>query len=221
KTESPLRGLVRVRVAAYPNGLFNVRLVDTAVNSGLIQLYGYIAVRDERDQMLNYIFNHSRNDPVIVEQGDLIEMTGPKRGIEMTPPVLIEFDIRIKNDGGLEEDDPELIDGAVACTLRRPCKPVNYRIAGNCGTVDMTLAFVDFAVEATIEITISEVQGGLSFSLRSLLDIADDYEEIKLFQGTVDRPIRLRRFVVARAVPRILRPRYTSEPFNLLRQRVF
>ncbi|KAJ1284144.1 hypothetical protein BS78_03G182100 [Paspalum vaginatum] len=128
----------------------SLRLVDAAVNNGLIQLYGYIAVRDQRDQMLNYIFNHSRNDPVIVEQGDLIEMTGPKRGIEMLPPVLIEFDIRIKNDGGLEEDDPELIDGAVACTLRRPCKPVNHRIAGNCGTVDMTLAFVDYAVEATI-----------------------------------------------------------------------
>ncbi|CAL4956016.1 unnamed protein product [Urochloa decumbens] len=176
--------------------VLSVRLVDTPVSKGQMQLYGYIAVRDDRDWMLNYVFKRSRDDPIIVQQGSLIQMTGPKRGIEMDPPVLIELDIRIKN-GGLEEDDLGLIDGAVACTLRKPWRPINHRIVGNCGTLDMNLAFVRYAVEATIEVIISEVPRGLSLSLSSLIYIAMEYEEIQLFQGTIDQPFSLKRFVVA------------------------
>ena len=38
-------------------------------------------------------------------------MTGPKRGIDLTETVLIEYDVRIKT-GDREEDDQQLIDGA-------------------------------------------------------------------------------------------------------------
>jgi hypothetical protein len=86
-------------------------------------------------------------------------MTGPKSGIEMYPPILIEYDLRIKN-GGLEEDDMELIDGAMPCFLRTPSKPVKHLIDGNCGTVGISLAFVEYAVEATIEVVISDAQRG-------------------------------------------------------------
>ncbi|KAG2599060.1 hypothetical protein PVAP13_5KG412100 [Panicum virgatum] len=127
--------------------------------------------------------------------GSSIEMTGPKRGTEMYPPILIEYDLRIKN-GGLEEDDMDLIDGAMPCYLRTPSKPVKHRIYGNCGTVDMSLAFIEYAVEATIEVVISDAQRGLSLSLGSLVNIDSSYEEIQLFQGTVDQ-LSLRRFVVA------------------------
>jgi hypothetical protein len=41
-------------------------------------------------------------------------MTGPKRGIYMGSAVLIEFDIRIKT-GVHEEEDLQLIDGALSC----------------------------------------------------------------------------------------------------------
>jgi hypothetical protein len=123
-------------------------------------------------------------------------MMGPKRGIEMYPPVLIELDIRIKN-GELEEDSVELIDGAIACTLRRPWKPIKHYIAGKCGTIGMTLAFVEDAVEATVDVVISEVHRGVNLSLSSLVYIAKDYEEIQLFQGTIDQSLSQRRFVVA------------------------
>ena len=43
-------------------------------------------------------------------QGSLIEMIGPKRGIEMYSAVLIEYDMRIKK-GQQEADDMQLIDG--------------------------------------------------------------------------------------------------------------
>jgi hypothetical protein len=37
------------------------------VNSGLVELYGYIAVRDQLDPLLNYVVNFSRDDPIVVE----------------------------------------------------------------------------------------------------------------------------------------------------------
>lgn len=121
----------------------------------------------------------------------------------MYPPILIEYDLRIKN-GGLEEDDKDLIDGALHCYLRMPSKPVIHRIYGNCCTVDMSLAFVESAVEATIEVVISdaergterETHRGLNLSLGSLINIVGKYEEIQHFRGTIDQ-LSLRRFVVA------------------------
>uniref|UniRef100_A0A453PKG0 DUF6598 domain-containing protein n=1 Tax=Aegilops tauschii subsp. strangulata TaxID=200361 RepID=A0A453PKG0_AEGTS len=47
---------------------FSLTLAECSSNNGLIQLYGYIAARDGRDRMLNYVLNHSRDDPVIVQQ---------------------------------------------------------------------------------------------------------------------------------------------------------
>jgi hypothetical protein len=63
-------------------------------------------------------------------------MTGPKRGISMSSSVLIEFDMRI-NNGGQEEDDMQLIDGAMAFNDQRQWKPIKNRITGKCGAVDV------------------------------------------------------------------------------------
>jgi hypothetical protein len=35
---------------------------------GKIELYGYIAARDDLEPLLNYVVNVSRDDPIIVEQ---------------------------------------------------------------------------------------------------------------------------------------------------------
>uniref|UniRef100_A0A453NE66 DUF6598 domain-containing protein n=1 Tax=Aegilops tauschii subsp. strangulata TaxID=200361 RepID=A0A453NE66_AEGTS len=129
-------------------------------------------------------------------RGSSIQMTGPKRNIELVSPVLIEFDMRIKN-GGQEEEDLQLIDGAISCHDRRSWKPVKHRIKGNCGAVDMSFACVDQAVEATIEVVISEVHSSFSLSLRSFVYVLEDYEEIQLFHGSIDQSCGLRRFVLA------------------------
>lgn len=80
--------------------------------------------------MVNYVLNRSMDDPIIAHKRSLIQMIGPKRGIEMAHPVLIEFDMRIKN-GGKEEDDLQLIDGAINCNLYRPRKPIIHCIKGD------------------------------------------------------------------------------------------
>ena len=115
--------------------------------------------------------------------------------------VLIEFDMRIKI-GTQEDDDLQLIDGALACSGRmyEPWKPIKERIIGSSGAVDVTLAVLAHAVEATIEVVVvmSEVQsGGLGLSLSSLVDVMDVYEEIQLFDGIIAQSGPLRRFVVA------------------------
>ncbi|KAF8768950.1 hypothetical protein HU200_007090 [Digitaria exilis] len=136
------------------------------------------------------------DDPVFLQQGSLIEMTGPKRAIEMVSSILVEFDMRIKN-GEQEEDDLQLIDGAMACNNVIPWKPIKHRITGKCGIVDMSFASIEHAVEATIEIAILEVQKCFSLSLSSYIYVMEDYEEIPLFHGTIDRSHGLTRFVVA------------------------
>lgn len=143
---------------------------------------------------------YSRDDPVVVRQGSPIAMTGPKRGIAADYMVLVEFDMRIKNRAREEEDDHQLIDGAISQYHRVAYKPVKCRIVGDCGgAVDMSFAAMDKAVEATIEVVVaSEVMSGLSLSLSCfVLDAADDYEEIQLFHGDVHQSGPLRRFVVA------------------------
>ncbi|RCV11272.1 hypothetical protein SETIT_2G173100v2 [Setaria italica] len=95
-------------------------------------------------------------------------MTGPKRGIALADSVLIEFDTRIKNGEQEDDDDPQLIDGAVVFNgLRMLGVPFKGRIQGNCGAIDMSATLVENAVEATVEVVIFEVQSGFDLSLIS------------------------------------------------------
>ena len=126
-------------------------------------------------------------------------MTGPKRGITMSSSVIVEFDMRIKK-GEFERDDLELIDGATSfCGLTTPSRPFTSRINGDCGAVDITFARVPNAVEATIDVIISEVQSEFSLSLSSFVYIGGSHQEIQLFCGIIrDESCGLRRrYVIA------------------------
>ncbi|KAK3139166.1 hypothetical protein QOZ80_5AG0378870 [Eleusine coracana subsp. coracana] len=93
--------------------IFSLKLASVSAHpcEGPVQVYGYIAARDTRDALRNYVFNRSRDNPVVLEPGSLIQMTGPKRGICMRGDVLIEYDMRIKK--GDHQDDLQLIDGSI------------------------------------------------------------------------------------------------------------
>uniref|UniRef100_A0A0E0B0F7 DUF6598 domain-containing protein n=1 Tax=Oryza glumipatula TaxID=40148 RepID=A0A0E0B0F7_9ORYZ len=176
----PNRDTCTVHFSTRMMQIFSIKLAKIHMYSGPVQIYGYIAVRDHLDSMLNYVVNRSR-DGIIVKQGSCIEMVGPKRGISMSCSVVLEFDMRIKK-GDREEDDLELIDGALEYSqITTPAmRPMNSRVSGNCGAVDITLAYLYQAVEATIEVSISKVR-----------------QEIQLFDGMVGEPCGLRRYVVA------------------------
>ncbi|KAM3411082.1 hypothetical protein ACQJBY_002992 [Aegilops geniculata] len=177
--------------------IFSMKLAKAPINSGSIQLYGYIAARDEVDLRLNYVFNRSRDDPITVQQGSLIEMNGPKRAILLIFDVLLEFDMRIKN-GENEEDDLQLIDGISEFDgLRMSWRPHEVRIGGNCGAVDTSFALVHNSVEATVQVIISKVQTGFDLSLSSTIALLEMNKEFQLFSGNSSESCGLGSFVIA------------------------
>ncbi|KAF2907175.1 hypothetical protein DAI22_12g075600 [Oryza sativa Japonica Group] len=126
-------------------------------------------------------------------------MTGPKRGIGMVADVIFEFDMRIKN-GEKEEDDLQLIDGIIEIddnVVTMIGTPRAFRLSGDCGSVDMSMAIFDNAVEATVEVAISELHYGFDLSLSYVLSELEENREFQLFGGTIGESCGLRRFVVA------------------------
>ncbi|CAN6357932.1 unnamed protein product [Urochloa humidicola] len=181
--------------------IFSLKLAKTPGNSGSIQLYGYMAARDDIDGLLNYFFNRSRDNPLIVEQGSHMEMTGPKRGIVVLSDVLMEFDMRIKT-GEKEEHDLQLIDGVGHLSQRMSTRPFALRFNGTCGAVDMCLTLVDHGMEVTIEVVISEVQRAFYLSLSSFVSVKE-LKEFQLFHGTVGELVT-KRYVVAVPIQTIM-----------------
>nr|XP_034604748.1 uncharacterized protein LOC117864757 [Setaria viridis] len=176
--------------------IFSLELAKIPMDGGSVELYGYIAVRDELDPLLNYVVNFSRDEPIVIEQGSLINMAGPKRGIDMMDYALIEYDMRIKS-GEQEKDDLQLqlIDGASIIGPAGLWCPSRVRITGGCGAIDLILSRLENAVEATVEVLISEVQSSFSLSLGCLTSGLNN--EIRLFDGAIAESCCLKRSVVA------------------------
>ncbi|VAI26786.1 unnamed protein product [Triticum turgidum subsp. durum] len=65
---SPNREKCDIHYATHMMQIFSLKLAKTSTNVGLVQLYGYIAVRDDHDSLLNYVVDRSRDDPIIVDQ---------------------------------------------------------------------------------------------------------------------------------------------------------
>ncbi|OEL36832.1 hypothetical protein BAE44_0002149 [Dichanthelium oligosanthes] len=122
----PMLQIFSIKVAKLPR----------AAASGPIQLYGFMAVRDLMDPLCNHVFNHTRDDPFVIQDlhsDPFIYLPGPKKGVNMQARVLFEYDVRIM--GGEEEwRDLPLIDG-VAIFSERTCinAPASYRIKGDRG----------------------------------------------------------------------------------------
>ncbi|KAJ1263324.1 hypothetical protein BS78_09G175200 [Paspalum vaginatum] len=175
--------------------ILSLELAKIPVDGGFVELYGYIAVRDDLDLLLNFIVNISRDEPIIVEQGSLINMVGPKRGIDIMDQALIEYDMRIKA-GEQEKDDLQLIDGAsiIGPAVFWNC-PLTFRIASDSGAVGLTLSYLQAAVEATLEVFILEARSSFNLSLGCLTSGLN--KEIWLFDGAIAESCFLKRYVVA------------------------
>ena len=49
--------------------IFSLKLAKFPVDAGSVELYGYVAARDNLDPLLNYVVNIGRgDDPILVEQ---------------------------------------------------------------------------------------------------------------------------------------------------------
>ena len=47
---------------------FSLKLAKVPMDTSSVQLYGYIAVRDDADRLLNYIFNCTRDNSIMAQQ---------------------------------------------------------------------------------------------------------------------------------------------------------
>uniref|UniRef100_A0A8I6X4V5 DUF6598 domain-containing protein n=1 Tax=Hordeum vulgare subsp. vulgare TaxID=112509 RepID=A0A8I6X4V5_HORVV len=185
--------------------IFSLKLAYTSSYvSGPVQLYGYVAVRDLLNPMQNYVFNHTRNNPLVVEYDGFIQMPGPKRGIRMQAPVLIEFNLKIKTGGEEEGDDQQVIDGVAIFSDRYfgHARVNTQRMDGDGGSVDIKFAFLEQASEATVQVGISEIEKGSCFSLCLAGSYVSpsyvSHGKIQLFDGVVSADAsELRRTVVA------------------------
>lgn len=96
-----------------------------------------------------------------------------------------------------EKDDLQLIDGAsmIGDMGLQNCHAFTNRIHGDSGAVDVTFSRLENAVEATVEVFISEVQNTFSLFLGCLTSGLS--EEIRLFDGVIGETQSLKRSVVA------------------------
>ncbi|KAM3335094.1 hypothetical protein ACQJBY_029480 [Aegilops geniculata] len=175
--------------------ILSIKLTKIALDEP-IALYGYIALRDNLDPLLNYVVKFSRDDPFITEQGSLINMAGPKRGINFLGVILIEYDMRIKT-AEPEKHDLQLIDGVsvLGHMGMRNRSVFTRRVHGDCGAVDITFANIENAVEATVEVAISEVQRSFNLSLGCFTSGLN--EQIPIFDGVIGEARSLNRSVFA------------------------
>ena len=98
--------------------------------------------------------------------------------------ILIEFDLRIKA-GKQENDDLQLIDGVSIMDDIDTChcRALTSRIHGDNGAVDITASRLYNAVEATVEVLVSEVKS--SFNLCIGCFVSGVPEEIQLFDSAI------------------------------------
>lgn len=190
--------------------IFSLKLANHSATSTTpgapIELYGFMAARDLLQPLRNYVFNRSRDDPLVLYPSSddpssplLIKMASPKRGIYLQARALIEFDMKIKK-GDAQEQDLQLIDGAATFSELTAFHGVyTQRIRGDHGAaaVDISLALLRSAVEARIQVVLSKVpEKGLRLSLGCR--VSNLPEVIELFHGPVEKPgVLVNQFVVA------------------------
>ncbi|KAF8655513.1 hypothetical protein HU200_061057 [Digitaria exilis] len=126
-------------------------------------------------------------------------ISSPTTGIYLQCPVLIEYDMRIKQEGEGRHDDPQVIDGA--CTLRELTLihgATNNRINGDGGArVDIARALPQ-SVEAMVEVWMVRLgHHGSDLELSITGFVGQIPEEIKIFRVAVGNLCDPKRFVVA------------------------
>ncbi|TVU27070.1 hypothetical protein EJB05_29649 [Eragrostis curvula] len=120
-----------------------------------ISVYGIFAVRDDLEPLRNYVFNRTRDDPVMIQQDSFsLPLCSPSRGMYVLDRALLEVNLWMKKEGDGSNDEL-LLSVYVEIDEGRSCMDEKLigRIHGDRCMLDMRYIFLKESVEATIQVS--------------------------------------------------------------------
>ncbi|XP_006655574.3 uncharacterized protein LOC102701550 [Oryza brachyantha] len=137
-------------------------IVADSLHSCKLDISGFVAIRDFRDEQRNYIFNREMDHPLTVQsQHGVLRLPtlSPRRAIDSNSDILLEFNLEMKRTGDGIDSYHELIQGVVEhpSLEGRRWSRVNELSILPCGNhstpvMRLKLAMISKGVEATIEL---------------------------------------------------------------------
>uniref|UniRef100_A0A0E0FNY4 DUF6598 domain-containing protein n=1 Tax=Oryza nivara TaxID=4536 RepID=A0A0E0FNY4_ORYNI len=139
-----------------PNDMLQIFSLKLSSNESYpISVYGIFAVRDELDRLRNYVFNRTRDNPVLIEQDSItLPLCSPCRGMYILSYALFEVDLWVKaeSEGG-GSDDKQLLSEYAEIENRGLKDPMIYgRIPSDRCLLDVDCMFLLNSVEAVIQV---------------------------------------------------------------------
>ncbi|WVZ88128.1 hypothetical protein U9M48_034679, partial [Paspalum notatum var. saurae] len=131
----------------------SLRLSKYKSESYPITIYGIFAVRDDLEPLRNYVFNRSRDNPVMIHHDVFaLPLCSPCRGMYVLDRALLEVDLWVKKEGDRSNDE-KLLSAYVEINVRT-CfdKMMTGRIHSDHCLLDMDYIFMDQSIEAVIHV---------------------------------------------------------------------
>uniref|UniRef100_A0A0E0FNT5 DUF6598 domain-containing protein n=1 Tax=Oryza nivara TaxID=4536 RepID=A0A0E0FNT5_ORYNI len=161
--------------------IFSLRLSSSL--SYPISVYGIFAVRDYLDPLRNYVFNRTRDDPVIVEQDPFtLPLCSPCRGMYVIEYALFEVDLWVKMEGGVS-NDKRLLSAYVEIFARGVFnKEMSGRILSDHCYLDTHYMYLSRSIEAVIQVS-TEIDSNDPRHVKFTAFCSGFDNEILLFNG--------------------------------------
>ncbi|CAN6253696.1 unnamed protein product [Urochloa humidicola] len=118
-----------------------------------ISVFGTVLARDEYDYRCVYLFKRGRDDPqVITSKDDALTLMGPYRALAVSDSMYFEFHLKVKGDGGVDEDFSKgYLEHSAVCHSQQPTTTFLYSCLS---TIELVYTPVPFAVEASFAVSI-------------------------------------------------------------------
>ncbi|XP_057958737.1 uncharacterized protein LOC131151514 [Malania oleifera] len=138
--------------------VFSVRINDDT--GGEIHLYGFITATD--GLTCQYMYNRRRVEPEQIYTGDTILLTGPARPISASDSFAINFDLmdenRVSPNDGVAFG--QLLWNVFSTESIVFDEPLSETIDGRNGSMTLNYVAMSDAVQASIEITLTDIRDG-------------------------------------------------------------
>ncbi|CAM0153122.1 unnamed protein product [Urochloa decumbens] len=172
---------------------FSMKFAGDFSHGQRMSIYGFVAVRDDVDQLRNYIFNRPREhaQEITPDSPDLL-LIPPTRGISAPYDVIVEYSLKVKGNGGDDTDDEVFVDGCFMFREDSGCDTAlrKVRLFGPVGPLDIHFVTMKWAVEATVEVKVKRAMPGYSLSMVAASTCGSE-EEITLYDRSASCPVAM------------------------------